>query len=130
MGALPMTEYNEEPIHVKMMSIDAESMYNDEDEQPKKKGTMTDNGGGEMEGMSPYAKIEGVLQEVYKSEYTDEYLQRFRVEFVDDAKLFDDEEFIQMFPMNHEIWRDLLPERAVRFDFFRKMKARTAYGDV
>merc|ERR1712204_134730 len=106
-----------------------ESMYNDEDEQPKKKGTMTDIG-GEMEGMSPYAKIEEILKQVYKSEYTVEYLQRFRAEFVDDTKLFDDEEFIQMFPMNHEIWQDLLPERAVRFDFFRKMKARTAYGDV
>ena len=88
--------------------------------------TMT----GENEGMSPFARIEEILKAVYKQEYTEEHLNRFRLALVDDAKVFDDDEFMKMFPSNDTFWDDLLPEKAAKFDFFRKVKAHPTYANV
>merc|ERR1712129_206716 len=91
-------------------------------------GTLGDN--GENEGDSPFAGIEEILKAVYKQEYTAEHLKQFRIMLVDDVKIFHDAEFIKMFPVNHKIWKDLLPGHVARFDFFRKVRAHPSYTDV
>merc|ERR1712129_503084 len=91
-------------------------------------GTWGDN--GENEGDSPFAGIEEILKAVYKQEYTAEHLKRFRIMLVDDAKLFNDAQFMKMFPVSHKIWKDLLPGDVARFDFFRKVESHPSYTDV
>ena len=91
---------------------------------------MTGGYGDDNEGANPYGRIEEILKAVYKQKYTTEHLMRFEDELVDDAKLFDDDEFMKMFPMNDKIWEDLLPGRVARFDFFRKVRAHPTYADV
>merc|ERR1712176_436918 len=89
-----------------------------------------DNGiGGEDEGSNPYSRIDELLKAVYKQEYTEEHLKRFRAMLVDDAKVFEDVEFMKMFPMDHEIWTDLLPGNVARSDFFFRLKAHPSYAD-
>jgi len=51
---------------------------------------------------------------------------------VDDAKIFDDDEFMKMFPPkdSDNFWNDLLPEPTAKFDFFRKVRAHPTYANV
>merc|ERR1712176_1597899 len=93
--------------------------------------TMSSNGAkdGENEGHNKYNRIEQILNAIYEDE-SDKYLQRFVADMVTDEKVFEDRGFMKRFPEEDEFWSELLPQKAARFDFFRKVKAHPTYANV
>merc|ERR1712129_632034 len=97
-------------------------------------GQVTPSGYADMgtdEGQHSYGRIEQLLKAVYRNKYNTNYLMRFKNELVDDAKIFDDANFMKMFPVNNDVfWNRLIPQMAARYDFFRKVKEHPTYANV
>merc|ERR1712228_50508 len=86
--------------------------------------TNQGNEGGEgdvVEGVNEYQRIQEILQSIYDNDY-EECLMRFKKEMVNDEKVFDDEQFMSRYDIDHPFWKELIPETAARFDFFGKAR--------
>ena len=76
----------------------------------------TKNNAGE-EGINKYCKIENILKEIDEDEYK-KYLTNFKKQKVDDDAVFGQ----NLFPSDHEIWKELMAEIGVRAKFLNAMQ--------
>merc|ERR1711933_454892 len=83
----------------------------------------------EAEGFHGYERIEQILKLIFGSDHG-EYLQRFKREMVDDATIFDNGEFLKIYPNHHAYWSKLIPKPAPRLKFFRLVREHRSYADV
>ena len=105
--------------------LDTEDLY----KEPKLDTKLENEGEGEAaEGFNGYELIEEILKKLYSDEY-EQYLVKFKEDMINDKKMFEDTKFRKMYPEEDGFWREIMPQKAARFDFFRFAKEHGTHDD-